>query len=99
MIIIKSIQPVESHYTRSRSDKLYLDGDLNFHHLFDLYKEWFDEQVYSSIANTERQYRDIVNEHFKLSFYVPKKDQCDKCHIYKNKGQCLLSMGVLASSE
>ncbi|KAH9636251.1 hypothetical protein HF086_009447 [Spodoptera exigua] len=82
---IKSIQPVESHYTRSRSDKRYLDGDLNFHRLFDLYKEWFDEQVYSSIANTERQYRDIVNEHFKLSFHVPKKDQCDKCHIYKNK--------------
>ncbi|KAF9818157.1 hypothetical protein SFRURICE_003898 [Spodoptera frugiperda] len=41
---INSIQPVESHYTRSRSDKLYLDGDLNFHRLFDLYKEWFDEQ-------------------------------------------------------
>lgn len=82
---INSIQPVESHYTRSRSDKLYLDGDLNFHRLFDLYKEWFDEQVYSSIAKTERQYRDIVNEHFKLSFYIPKKDQCDKCHIYKNK--------------
>lgn len=31
------------------------------------------------------QYLEIVSEHFKLSFYIPKKDQCHKCHIYKNK--------------
>lgn len=81
---VKSLQPVESHYTRNRSSKLYLDGDLNFHRLFQLYNEWFDAQVYPSKANTERQYHDIVNEHFKLAFHVPKKDQCYKCHIFKN---------------
>ncbi|CAH0399478.1 unnamed protein product [Chilo suppressalis] len=81
---IKSLQPVESHYTRSRSNKLYLDGDLNFSRLFDLYHEWFNTLTYTSKASSERQYRDIVNEHFKISFHVPKKDQCDKCHIYKN---------------
>lgn len=83
---IKSLQPVESHYTRQRSSKLYLDGDLNFHKLFKMYNEWLQAHTYENKAETERQYRDIANENFKLSFYVPKKDQCDQCHIFRNIG-------------
>ncbi|CAH2094046.1 unnamed protein product [Euphydryas editha] len=81
---IKSLQPVESHYTRQRSNKLYLDGDLNFLKLFEMYNEWLQANTYEEKAETERQYRDIVNDNFKLSFYVPKKDQCDQCHIFRN---------------
>ncbi|KAL4708557.1 hypothetical protein ACJJTC_014165 [Scirpophaga incertulas] len=81
---IQSLQPVESHFTRKRSEKLYLDGDLNYHRLFNMYNEWLETNSFEEKAKTERQYRDIVNENFKLSFYVPKKDQCDQCHIYKN---------------
>ncbi|KAL4708107.1 hypothetical protein ACJJTC_009886 [Scirpophaga incertulas] len=72
---IQSLQPVESHFTRKRSEKLYLDGDLNYHRLFNMYTEWLE---------TRQREDNIVNENFKLSFYVPKKDQCDQCHIYKN---------------
>ncbi|KAF9410823.1 hypothetical protein HW555_010204 [Spodoptera exigua] len=39
---IKSLQPVEAHYVRKDSARLYLDGDLNFHKLFSLYNEWID---------------------------------------------------------
>ncbi|KAL4713108.1 hypothetical protein ACJJTC_004494 [Scirpophaga incertulas] len=81
---IQSLQPVESHFTRKRSEKLYLDGDLNYHRLFNMYTEWLETNSYEEKAKSERQYRDIFNENFKLSFYVPKKDQCDQCHIYKN---------------
>ncbi|XP_053619324.1 uncharacterized protein LOC128680303 [Plodia interpunctella] len=81
---INSLQPVESHYTRKNSEKLYLDGDLNFHCLFEMYNDWLKDNEYEDKAGTERQYRDIVNKSFKLSFHVPKKDQCDQCHIHKN---------------
>lgn len=88
---IKSLQPVESHYSRQGSSKIYLDGDLNFHRLFELYNEWFNTLTYSSKASSERQYPDIVNAYFKFSFYMPKKYQCDKCHIYKNISSLTLS--------
>ncbi|XP_047521302.1 uncharacterized protein LOC125060441 [Pieris napi] len=81
---IKSLQPVESHFTRQRSNKLYLDGDLNFHKLFEMYNEWLQSNIYEEKAKSERLYRDIVNENFKLSFHIPKKDQCDQCHIFRN---------------
>lgn len=81
---IKSLQPVESHYTRKRSDRLYLDGDLNFQRLFKMYTEWLQSKRYDETAKSERQYRDIVNQNFKLSFFIPKKDQCDQCHVFKN---------------
>ncbi|XP_026733787.1 uncharacterized protein LOC113498078 [Trichoplusia ni] len=81
---VKSFQPVESHYLREKSTKLYLDGSLSIARMFTLYKEWFNDEQYSIKARTERQYRDIVNDHFNLAFFVPKKDQCDQCHIFKN---------------
>ncbi|XP_053614598.1 uncharacterized protein LOC128677637 [Plodia interpunctella] len=80
---IECLQPVESHYTRKDNSKLYLDSDLNFHKLFVMYNEWFDPIIYQCKAETERQYKTIVNDSFKLSFFKPKKDQCDVCHKYK----------------
>ncbi|CAH1640749.1 unnamed protein product [Spodoptera littoralis] len=84
---VRSFAPVESHYIRKNSTKLYLDGSLNISKMFKLYKDWFDnsDNIYSSKAVTERQYRDIVNKNFNLGFFIPKKDQCDVCHIFRNK--------------
>ena len=31
---------------------------------------------------TLRQYRDIFNTEFNISFFKPKKDQCDRCVVY-----------------
>ncbi|XP_061721962.1 uncharacterized protein LOC133528554 isoform X1 [Cydia pomonella] len=81
---IKSLKPVESHYTRKDSDKLYLDGSLTYRRLFELYNEWDGLNAYTCKAQTERQYHDIANDNFKLCFHIPKKDQCDQCHVYKN---------------
>ncbi|KAF9405650.1 hypothetical protein HW555_013698 [Spodoptera exigua] len=74
---IKSLQPVEAHYVRKDSARLYLDGDLNFHKLFSLYNEWIDPEIYNDKAKTKRQYKTVVNDNFKLSFFKPKKDRCD----------------------
>ncbi|XP_061723773.1 uncharacterized protein LOC133530002 [Cydia pomonella] len=81
---VNSLAPVESHLVRKRSDKLYLDGSLTYSKLFNLYIEWFDYTKYEEKALNVRQYRDIVNKNFKLSFHIPKKDKCDTCHIYEN---------------
>lgn len=43
-----------------------------------------DLEKFSNKATTLRQYRDIVNNHFNLTFHSPKKDTCDQCHIFKN---------------
>lgn len=82
---VNSFAPIESHYVRKRSNKLYLDGNLSIGRMFLLYKEWFDTTKYLKRASTERQYRDIVSKHFNLGFHMPKKDICDTCHIYRNK--------------
>lgn len=34
---VKTFQPVESHYVRKKSSKIYLDGDLTFTKMFSLY--------------------------------------------------------------
>uniref|UniRef100_A0A6P7GQ04 Uncharacterized protein LOC114345060 n=1 Tax=Diabrotica virgifera virgifera TaxID=50390 RepID=A0A6P7GQ04_DIAVI len=52
--------------------------------MFKMYKEWPDLEKYSSKAVTLRQYRDIVNSQFNLSFHITKKDTCDQCHIFKH---------------
>ncbi|KAJ8718900.1 hypothetical protein PYW07_016456 [Mythimna separata] len=75
---VKSFQPVESHYTRKSSSKLYLDNNLSFAKMFALYKEWNQLQNYNNTAQTERQYRTIVNDNMNVAFYMPKKDLCDK---------------------
>ncbi|CAG9793806.1 unnamed protein product [Diatraea saccharalis] len=81
---VNSFVPVESHFIRKDSTKLYLDGSLSISQMFKLYNEWFDESLYSSKVFTERQYREIVNKNFNLGFHMPKKDQCEVCHAYRN---------------
>ena len=81
---VKSFQPVESHYTRKSSSKLYLDNNLSFAKMFSLYKDWDQLQNYSNTAQTERQYRTIINDNMNVAFYMPKKDLCDKCHAFDN---------------
>lgn len=80
---VNSFAPVESHYVRRRTNKVYLDGSLTFARMFLLYKDWNDPQNQSKVK-TARQYRDIVNKNINLGFHVPKKDQCDVCQVYKN---------------
>lgn len=82
---ISSFPLVESHYTRERTKKKYLDSDLNISKMYRLYKEWVTEKVVCEDAKnaTFRQYNDIFNNHSNISFFKPKSDLCDQCEKYK----------------
>lgn len=82
---VNTFQPVESHYTRKNTSKLYLDNSLSFNKMFFMYKEWSELYKYNNKAETERQYRNIVNDHMNIAFFIPKKDLCDKCHAFSNE--------------
>ncbi|CAG9793362.1 unnamed protein product [Diatraea saccharalis] len=81
---VNSFVPIESHYVRKCTNKKYLDPSLSFSKMFKLYLDWCCENNYSNKVKTVRQYRDIVNANLKIGFYLPKKDQCDVCHQFKN---------------
>ncbi|CAH0723936.1 unnamed protein product, partial [Brenthis ino] len=62
---VRTFEPVKSS---NRSHILYLNGSLNFTRMFDLYWKWPDLKNYAKRASTVRQYRDIVNKHFNVTF-------------------------------
>lgn len=82
---VRAFAPVESHYIRKNSQKLYLQGDLSIAKMFKLYLEWFDPEKHTFKATKVRQYRDIVNSSFNLAFHIPKKYQCNECHVFRLK--------------
>lgn len=73
---IKSFPLVESHYCRKDSRKKYLDEKLNVARMHRMYCA-----VRNDLPNTAnlRQYRDIFNTCFNISFFKPKKDKCADC--------------------
>lgn len=82
---VKTCQPVESHYVRKKSNKLYLDIELTFTKMFSLYNEWCSKENIVKKLNTVRKYRDIINQYLNISFHKPKKDICNECHVYNIK--------------
>lgn len=72
---VNSFVPVEAHYVRKSSKKLYLDGNLSFHKMLAEYKIWEPENL-NNINVTLRQYRDIVKKYLNISFFRPKNDRC-----------------------
>ncbi|XP_047517963.1 uncharacterized protein LOC125058011 isoform X2 [Pieris napi] len=79
---VKTFQPIESHYVRKDTTKIYLESDLSFTKMFSLYNEWCTIENITKKAMTVRQYRDIINQNLNISFHKPKKDICNECHIY-----------------
>lgn len=69
---------------RERTNKQYLESDLNISKMHCLFLDWVKEKiVHEKTKNlTLRQYKDILNE-FNISFFKPKSDLCDKCEKFK----------------
>lgn len=78
---IKSFPLVESHYCRVNTRKKYLDENLSVAKMHRLYL--FNHVESHPHTATLRQYRDIFNTYFNLSFFKPKKDQCFQCSEWK----------------
>ena len=52
--------------------------------MHDLYLQWLPENAPTAPAANYRQYTDIFNQEFNISFFISKKDQRDLCLEYKN---------------
>lgn len=79
---IKSFPMVESHYCRADTKRMYLDEYLNVAKMHRLYM--LERDPKNPDTATQRQYRDIFNNYFNLSFFKPKKDQCSLCAEWKS---------------
>jgi len=73
---------VESHYCRASSSRQYLESGLSLSQMYRLYVE--EMAAIGQMTVKEHMYRKIFNENFNLSFFTPKKDQCDTCFAYAN---------------
>lgn len=49
--------------------------------MFSLYNEWCISENITKKVSTVRQYRDIINQNFNISFHKPKKNICNECHV------------------
>ncbi|CAG4998807.1 unnamed protein product [Parnassius apollo] len=81
-IHINSISRIESHYLRANTTREYIDGGLTIADLHRDYKRLRESE--NKEAATYDSYFRIFNTEFNISFFVPKKDQCDVCEQYKN---------------
>lgn len=79
---IKSFPLVRSHYVRERTDKEYLEAGLTISKMYRMYIQNMEQENKLSVA-TLRQYRDIFNTKFNISFHKPKKDQCETCASFE----------------
>lgn len=95
---IKMFPLVPSHYIRKDSNKMYLEEGLSIQKMYRLYLEYAKDNTISTVA-TSRQYRDIFNEEFNISFFKPKKDQCDVCCAYNNLTDSMKSPEVQKQYE
>lgn len=82
---IKSFPMMDSHYCRADSQRRYLDEHLTVAKMHRMYLIGKDKN--ESSTATLRQYRDIFNHYFNLSFFKPKKDQCSVCAAWNQSSK------------
>jgi len=78
---INSFPMEDSHYSRRNSTRKYITREVkSVSQMHELYQEKMRAENPGAKIASERQYRDIFNTKFNISFFVPKKDQCDLCN-------------------
>jgi hypothetical protein len=82
---INCIPRMPSHYTRATSSREFLIDEIKtIADLHSLYVLWMAENHPADKVASYRQYADIFNTEFNISFFISKKDQCDDCTTYRN---------------
>lgn len=74
---IKAFPIIDSHYCRATSGRKYLEAGLSVAKMYNYYVEE------TPMPLKVNMYRKIFNEEFNLSFWLPKKDLCNKCVLFK----------------
>ena len=80
---IKKFPAYKSHYSRTDSNRKYLDPNLSISEMYRLYVSMCEAE--SIVPCKEHTYRKVFNEKFNLSFHHPVKDTCGKCDEFKAK--------------
>ncbi|KAK5647942.1 hypothetical protein RI129_002834 [Pyrocoelia pectoralis] len=79
---IRAIPRIESHYLRAQTKREYIESGKS---LADLHRDYKEERERQRLPAAHIvMFNRIFNEEFNISFYIPKKDQCDLCESYKN---------------
>lgn len=81
---INSLNFVESHYCRGRSERKYLPSELNINQLYRMYNE---KQRGTELLNQVKAsyFRFIFNTRFNIGFKMPQTDVCSTCLSYKER--------------
>ncbi|KAG5889349.1 hypothetical protein JTB14_033443 [Gonioctena quinquepunctata] len=82
---INSIHRIESHYLRPQTTREFIESSKC---LADLYRDYKEERERANkcVASVSMFNRIFRNE-FNISFFVPKKDQCDLCETFQNSDE------------
>lgn len=82
---IALIPRMPSHYSREASSREYLTEE--FQSCADMHAEyvnWMSSNYPEKPVASLRQYRDVFNLEFNISFFLSKKDVCDECTTWNN---------------
>ena len=78
---ISKFKTVDSHYVRLTAKAQYLPEELTVKAMHNMYVEDHDGK---GKVKDYKFYHRIFTERFNLKFQKNKKDQCDKCEVFKN---------------
>ncbi|CAG4907276.1 unnamed protein product [Colias eurytheme] len=79
---LDSIPKIESHYCRADSKRVYIDGGKT---VADLHRDYVAECQSKGLPSANYiMYYNIFSYEYNISFYQPKKDQCEDCTAYAN---------------
>lgn len=81
---INSIPRIPSHYLRAQSDREYIEGGRTIAQIYRDYVKNCSEEGKPCAKRTT--FFEVFNE-FNISFFIPKKDQCELCTVHENSGQ------------
>lgn len=79
---IDSIPRTESHYLRAQTTREYIAGGYS---LSSLWRDYRDDCITAGRSHVNLvMYSKIFNEEYNISFFTPKKDQCELCTSFHN---------------
>lgn len=79
---IDSIPRIESHYLRAQTTREFIEGGKT---IADLHRNYTEKCNAKGLPTAKlSMFARIFNTEYNLSFFTPKKDQCELCTAFEN---------------